>query len=344
MSLSRHKQTLERLTLALLLIVLVAALWALRTVILTAFGAVLIAVLLDKITNILSKRLRLARRFALALAILLVFSVPVGAAWLFGREVTVQSQVVLQAIPLATAKLGTLLDPLGLGDVFREAMRSTLDTAAVMKRIGGIASSSISVVLSMLLVIFGSIYFAAQPQLYQIGLLKLVPPSGRTLARSALDNLGETLRRWLLGQLAAMALVGALTGFGLLLLGMPSALALGVLAGALEFIPYLGPILSAVPAIAVALVQGPEEAVWVAGLYIVIQQIENHLIQPLIQQRAVDIPPALLLFGVMAMGTLFGAAGVILAAPLAVALYVLVKQLYVREALETPTPLPAEER
>jgi predicted PurR-regulated permease PerM len=80
----------------------------------------------------------------------------------------------------------------------------------------------------------------------------------------------------------------------------------------------------------------------VTGLYIVVQQTENHLIQPLIQQRAVDIPPALLLFGVVAMGTLFGVPGVVLAAPLAVVLYVLVKRLYVREALHTPTPLPAE--
>jgi predicted PurR-regulated permease PerM len=341
-SLSQHKRTAERLILALLLFGLVAVLWALREVVLTAFAAVLVAVLLSEIADILSSRLGLPRRLALAGAVVIAFSVPAGAAWLFGREISAQSELIVEAIPPAIDRLGQLLDPIGAGDAFRNAVRNILDPNAIVRRFGSVASSSVGVIVDLLLVIFGSIYFAAQPRLYRTGLVKLVPPKARVLAGDALDNVGVALRRWLLGQLAAMALVGLLTGVGLLLLGSPSALALGVLAAALEFIPYLGPILSAVPAIAVALGHSPEQAAWVTGLYIVVQQTENHLIQPLIQQRAVDIPPALLLFGVVAMGTLFGVPGVVLAAPLAVVLYVLVKRLYVREALHTPTPLPAE--
>lgn len=342
MSLTQHKQTAERLILALLILALAAALWTLRDVVITAFAAVLVAVLLREITDLLHTRLRMPPGLALAGAVIIAFSVPIGAAWLFGREVSVESTLIAQAIPGAIDRLGQLFDPIGIGDAFRNAVQSLLDPAAIAKRVGGIASSSIGVILHLLLVIFGSIYFAAQPRLYRTGLVKLVPPRGRELAGAALDTVGVALRRWLLGQLAAMALVGLLTGIGLLFLRSPSALTLGVLAAALEFIPYLGPILSAVPAIAVALVHSPEQAVWVAGLYLLVQQAENHLIQPLIQQRAVDIPPALLLFGVVAMGTLFGAAGVVLAAPLAVVFYVLVKQLWVREALHTPTPLPSE--
>jgi predicted PurR-regulated permease PerM len=331
------------LVLALLLLALAAALWALRHVVITAFAAVLVAVLLSEIASILRTRLNLPHRLALAGAVVIALSVPAGAGWLFGREVSAQWQLILAAIPTAIDRLGALLDPIGLGDPFRNAIRSVLDPGTIARQVGGIATLSISVILDLLLVMFGSIYFAAQPRLYRTGLLKLVPPKARALAGETFETVGVALRRWLLGQLAAMALVGLLTGIGLLLLGSPSALALGVLAAAFEFIPYLGPILSAVPAIAVALVQSPEQAAWVTGLYIVVQQVENHLIQPLIQQRAVDIPPALLLFGVVAMGTLFGAAGVVLAAPLAVVLYVLVKQLYVREALHTPTPLPREQ-
>jgi predicted PurR-regulated permease PerM len=342
-SLSQHRRTAERLILALLLIALAAALWTLRAVVLTAFAAVLVALLLSEIARLLSTRLRLPRRAALAAAVVIALSIPLGAAWLFGREVSAQLQLIVEAIPRAIDRLGTLLDTIGAGDAFRSSVSTLFDPEALMRHMGSIASSSAGAAVDLLLVIFGGIYFAAQPLLYRTGLVKLVPPRSRARAGDALDNVGVALRRWLLGQLAAMALVGLLTGIGLLLLGSPSALALGVLAALLEFIPYLGPILSAVPAIAVALVQGPEHAAWVTGLYSLVQQIENHLIQPLIQQQAVDIPPALLLFGVAAMGTLFGIPGVVLAAPLAVMIFVLVKQLYVREALHTPTPLPSEQ-
>jgi predicted PurR-regulated permease PerM len=342
-SLSQHKRTAERLILAMLLLALAAALWTLREVVLTIFAAVLLALLLSEIARTLSARLGLPHRPALAVAVIIALSVPAGAAWLFGREVAAQWQLIVQAIPQAIDRLVALLDTVGAGDAFRNAVRTTLDPNAVVRQVGSVASSSLGAVLDLLLVIFGGIYLAAQPRLYRTGLVKLIPPRSRALAGDALDNVGAALRRWLLGQLAAMALVGLLTGIGLALLGSPSALALGVLAAVLEFIPYIGPILSAVPAIAVALAQSPEQSLWVTGLYVAVQQAENHLIQPLIQQRAVDIPPALLLFGVVAMGTLFGVQGVVLAAPLAVVLYVLVKQLYVREALHTPTPLPAEE-
>jgi predicted PurR-regulated permease PerM len=227
-SLSQHKRTAERLILALLLFGLVAVLWALREVVLTAFAAVLVAVLLSEIADILSSRLGLPRRLALAGAVVIAFSVPAGAAWLFGREISAQSELIVEAIPPAIDRLGQLLDPIGAGDAFRSAVRNILDPNAIVRRFGSVASSSVGVIVDLLLVIFGSIYFAAQPRLYRTGLVKLVPPKARVLAGDALDNVGVALRRWLLGQLAAMALVGLLTGVGLLLLGSPSALALGV--------------------------------------------------------------------------------------------------------------------
>ena len=126
------------------------------------------------------------------------------------------------------------------------------------------------------------------------------------------------------------------------LLGMPSAFVLGLLAGLLEFIPFAGPILSAVPAVLLALAVSPDLALWVALLYFGVQQFEGYILTPLVQQYAVDLPGVILLFSLIAFGVLFGTLGVILAAPLAVVTYVLVKRLYVIEALDTPTTIPGE--
>jgi predicted PurR-regulated permease PerM len=154
----------------------------------------------------------------------------------------------------------------------------------------------------------------------------------------------RALRLWLKGQAIAMVVVGLMTGIGLWLLGMPSAFVLGLLAGLLEFIPFAGPIISAIPAILLALVVGPEMALWVGLLYLFVQQFEGNVLSPMIQQYAVDLPGVVLLFSLIGFGILFGTLGVILAAPLAVVTLVLVKRLYVIETLDTPTPIPGENK
>jgi predicted PurR-regulated permease PerM len=147
----------------------------------------------------------------------------------------------------------------------------------------------------------------------------------------------------MLGTFVSMGVVGLVTGIGLWLIGVPSALALGLLAGLLEFVPIIGPIAASVPAILLAFSHSTEMALWTAGLFILVQQLEGNLIQPIVQRYAVDLPPALLLFSVVAGGLLFGIVGIIFAAPLTVVTFVLVKRLYVREVLDTETKLPHED-
>jgi predicted PurR-regulated permease PerM len=201
---------------------------------------------------------------------------------------------------------------------------------------GGIADT--------LVVVFGGIFLAAQPNFYRIGAIKLVPQAKRALVGEAMIDSERALRLWLRGQLFAMVLVGLLTGFGLWLIGVPSALALGLLAGLLEFIPFAGPVLAAIPGVLLAFVVSPELALWTVALYIGVQQIEGNLLQPIVQQFAVDLPPVVLLFSLLAFGMLFGVIGIIFAAPLTVVSYVLVKRLYVQEALGTKTPIPGEDK
>ena len=131
-----------------------------------------------------------------------------------------------------------------------------------------------------------------------------------------------------------MAFVGILTGIGLWLVGVPYALALGLLAGLLEFVPYLGPILSAIPILLVAIGAEPNVVLWALAVVVGVQQVENNVLQPLVERRAVEIPPALLMVALFAMGQLFGVPGLLVAAPLTAVLIIVVRRVYVERILE----------
>lgn len=197
-----------------------------------------------------------------------------------------------------------------------------------------------SALTDVILILFGSIFIAINPGLYRRGLVALVPKRRREVADEALGDSGRALKNWMLGQLVSMAAIGILTAAGLMLIGLPSALALGLLAGLLEIIPYAGPIIAAIPALLVALTQGPETALLTLAVFLIVQQIEGSLIMPLVQKKAVLLPPALTVFGVVAFGLLFGVVGLIFAAPLLVVAYVLVKRLYIEEALGSDAKVP----
>jgi predicted PurR-regulated permease PerM len=262
---------------------------------------------------------------------------------LFGAQITAQVHTLTEALPAAWRSFEAQVRDMGFGEQLTGLVGGT-DRNGSMSSIGRLVMSIGGGVADTLIVIFGGIFLAAQPRFYTVGAIKLVPPAKRALIGEAMGDSERALRMWLRAQLIAMVAVGFATGMGLWLLGVPSALALGLLAGLLEFIPFAGPVIAAVPAILLAMVVGPDLALWTIALYIGIQQFEGNLLQPLIQQYAVDLPPVVLLFSLLGFGMLFGVLGIILAAPLTVVSYVLVKRLYVQEALGTKTPIPGEDK
>jgi predicted PurR-regulated permease PerM len=139
-----------------------------------------------------------------------------------------------------------------------------------------------------------------------------------------------------------MTIVGVITWAGLALIGVPLALTLGLLAGLLNFVPYVGPIVSAIPAVLLALLDGSRTAGWVALLYLGVQLLEGYLLTPLIDQRTVRTPPALLLTSQVIAGVTLGALGVVLAAPLLAVALVTVKLLYVEDVLGDDVEVPGE--
>lgn len=337
-----HRRFIERLLITLAVAAVALLLWRLRGLLILVFGAVLVAVVLSAMADPLRKRLGLPNVLALLLALAALLALFGTAFWLFGAEVIGQASALRDSIPEAWQDLQDRLEPFGLAEPLREWVQSLGSGDGVLTRVGGIVASIGGGLADLLLVLVGGIYLAAQPRLYRSGLIKLVPERGRSLAAQAFDDSGRALRLWLLGRLVSMTLVGLLTWIGLWLIGVPAALTLGLVSAILEFVPFLGPIIASVPAILLAFALSPEAALWTAGLYLLVQQLEGNLIEPMVQQRAVSLPPALLVFALVSGGLLFGMAGILLAAPLTVVLFVTVKRLYVREALGTPTSLPTE--
>ncbi|TFI57057.1 AI-2E family transporter [Sphingomonas parva] len=339
----RRRLVADLLT-VLALVALFWLLWVLRSLLILAFGAIVLAVVLRVIAQPLRRRLRLPDRAALLAAILIVTAVFAVAFWMFGQEVARQASTLRESVPAAWQAIQQRLDTWGLGEAVRQALPSLEGGGqSVVSSMTRMVVSFTSALADIVLVIFGAIYLAADPELYRRGVAKLVPERARPALLEALEDCYGALRLWLLGRVTTMLLVGTLTGVGLWAIGMQAPLALGVTAGILDFVPFVGPIVAAIPAILLALATSPTMALWVVLLYLAAQQLEGNVITPLIQKRAVELPPALLLFALVGFGLLFGAIGVLLAEPLTVVVYVLVKRLYVRGALQTPTSIPGEQ-
>jgi predicted PurR-regulated permease PerM len=319
--------------------------WELRYVLVLLFGSILVATIIRAVAQPFKTHLRLPDGLAVAVSVLLIV-VAVGATlWLISSQISAQAEHLADALPKSVAMVDNWLGGLGLDHPLQtwvEHVRS--DNSVIVANFGGWLSTLTLVIASVLILIFGGIFLAAQPRFYGIGAIKLIPPEKRALIGEAMAESAKALRLWLKGQLVAMIAIGVLTWIGFLIIGVQSPLVLAIIAGILEFIPYAGPIASAIPAILVALVQGPELAAWTVVMYFVVHHLEAYVLQPVVQQWAVEVPAVIMLFSLLAFGLLFGIVGVFFAAPLAVVTYVLVKRLYVVEALDTPTPIPGENK
>ncbi len=335
------KTFIIKMIVAIALVALTWMLWHLRELLMLVFGAVLVSVILRLVADPIHRRLGLGQGLSLTIAVAILLGSFLVAMWLFGAEVARQTNAFADLLPQAWESLRARLETIGLGSRLDDWLDSA-SGSGVVSNISGVVMSIGGGLTDLVLVLFGGIYIAAQPELYRSGLLKLLPARSRPLADKAVEDSGRALRLWLKGRLISMTVVAILTGIGLTIIGVPAALTLAILAGLLEFIPFAGPIISAIPAILLALAQSPESAFWTALLFLLIQQLEGNVIEPLVQQRAVELPPALLLFAIVAATLLFGTVGILLGAPLLVVVYVLVKRLYVRETLNTDTPMPGE--
>jgi predicted PurR-regulated permease PerM len=194
-----------------------------------------------------------------------------------------------------------------------------------------------SILANTLIVVFLGLLFSLDPQTYRDGAVLLVKPSSRDRVRSVLDEMGAALRSWLVGQLIRIVLMTAFVSLALYLLGLPGAFLLGAQAGVSNFVPYLGPILASIPVALIAMPLGVSMLIWGVGIYTAIQSIEGYVIGPLIQRRAVELPPAWTLVAIVLFGSLFGVLGIALALPLFAIGRIAVLRFYVEDWLGDDT-------
>lgn len=333
---SHDRPVARDILLAVTFAALAFLLWKVRAAIVVAFGAIVFATLLRAIAGLLCRRTRWPERVGVAIALLLVLIALGLFGWLFGAQTAEEFSELRERLPAAFEKLKSWVaaSPAGHGVVEMLKPAGGEDGESAGSMLNGLAGSIAGGVGHFLVIVFAGVYFALDPRLYRHGALRLLPPARRPQVGGALDDAGAALHKWLVAQVIVMGFVGVLSGTGLALLGVPLALSLGLLAGILEFVPIVGPIIAAIPGVLLAFAKGPETALYVALMYTAVQQLESYVLTPMVQRWAVRLPQVLTILSIVIGGLLFGLLGVLFATPLAVVVVALVKHLYVEDTLE----------
>jgi predicted PurR-regulated permease PerM len=240
---------------------------------------------------------------------------------------------------------------LGFENTFHLDARNFLDQArsflsgGTLTTVANVGASVLNVVSFAVVVVIATVYAVAQPAPLVNGFVALFPAGRRQRVREIIGEMYGSVQRWFLGQLASMAIIGVFSTVALYLIGIPFALLLGIFSGLISFIPFIGPTLSVIPPVLLALIGTPIDALWVMLAYSIIQLIETYIIQPLVMSRAVSLHPAVVMFALLIMGTLFGFVGVLLAVPLVAALHVLLRELWISRMDSIGTdPKPSQEK
>jgi predicted PurR-regulated permease PerM len=338
----REKAVFVQRVLAVVVIVVSVALVLyvlarLSQVLLLTFAGILGAVFLRSLANPLRDKTQMSDGLALSIVVFVLLLLCGGGGWIVAPSVAEQTTQLSEALPVAYQDLRQDLQGYEWGSRLFEYIDAAepmpTEPGEVIGQARVVATTVLGGLVGFLVVIFIGLYLAAKPNIYREGIIRLIPIERRPRAREVVDECVVTLKRWLLGRIALMVLVGLMTGIGLWILGIPLALVLGVLAALLEFIPNVGPLLAMIPALLIAWTISPTTALYVAILYFAIQQLESFVLTPLVMRKTVKLPPVLTILALFGFGFLFGPLGVVLATPITAVGLVLVKKLYVEDAL-----------
>ena len=320
--------------------------WYSSQVLLLFFAAVFFSVFFSGLGRFLEKHTRFSYPACVAFALIGLLQLLILAGLLIGPAVADQSAYLSDALPKAYHQLLAQVVSTNIGKHLYQAGQRALQASSnsnwqsTMKFAGltfhGLGGLIFAVVIG--------VFLAFEPELYRRGFLNLFPKARRKRMGEVLDELGFTLWWWLMGQLVTMATLGIFIGTGLALLNVPLAGTLGLIAAVLSFIPSLGMIIAVIPAIMLGLAISPTMGLWVALLYLGVQIVEANVITPLVQRRAIALPPAFVLGSELLMGLLLGGAGLAFATPLVAVVLVLVNMLYIQDMLGDAGSLPSHQR
>ena len=299
-------------------------------VLLLVLTGALIAIFFHGLSGLLKKYTGI-KRGSVVLSILITVILLVLFFWLAGYSVQQQVNELSETLPAAIENVKQQLDNNALGKKITDQASS----AETRQKLSGLMQtffkSTFGVLGDLYVVLIIGIFFTAGYRTYLNGFIALFPNDKKQKTRDIIEKSGDTLKKWLKGQLFAMLLVATLTAIGLFILGVPMALTLALIAGILNFIPNFGPLIAIIPAALIAFMQGPATALFVIGLYIVVQILESSIITPQIQKKMINMPPALIIIAQLVMGIFAGVLGLVLATPIVAVVIVLINELYVKK-------------
>ncbi|MGI0135208.1 MAG: AI-2E family transporter, partial [Candidatus Micrarchaeaceae archaeon] len=313
--------------------ILFLCVWYLFDLMLLAFAGALLAIILHACAKWVEKHTpgNIGPKLSYTATILgIVILVCFMGYWIVPRAINEGSQIV-RIMPKSLAQVAAYLSRRDWGRyVVRDAHR-LISASSAGAQISTMSTDIGQALEGAIVIVVVGLYGALNARGYAKSLLSLFPEKRRPNVAKNSEAVIYTLRWWLIGQLVPMFALGISTMIGLWLLGVPLAFALGLLTGVMIFIPYVGSWLVFIPAVLVSLTRGVDTAIYVTVLYLVIHAVEGYLLTPLVQKRAVLLPPVLTILAQLFMWKVAGLLGVALATPIAAASLVLVKRLYLHK-------------
>ncbi|MFD0795415.1 AI-2E family transporter [Mucilaginibacter litoreus] len=312
-----------------LIVILLLLFKALFGMLLLLLAGILMAVYFHGCAGLMNKWLHIPYKAAVFLSVFLNSVLMIAFLWFVGARLEQQITELSETLPRTIGHAKEWLRGSPIGTKALDYLSVSADSGKTFSIAKQLFSSSFGILSDLYIIILLGLFFTAGPGVYKRGIIKILPPAAKEKGSKVLDELYKVLKNWIKGLLFGFVFIAVLTGLGLYIIGMPLILTLALIAGLMNFIPNFGPIIALVPAFLLALTDGITTALIVAGLYTGIQVVQSAVTQPLIQKKMVNIPPALVVFGQVAMGLLGGFWGVLLATPIIAILMTLVNKLYV---------------
>jgi predicted PurR-regulated permease PerM len=323
-------------------------LWFQLHLLLLAFAGILVAVILRAMTRWVDQHSQLSGAVAYAATLFLIGAIATVICVLLLPGTVTQFSQVVRTMPQSFARLEAPLQRTAAGQKVLAEIQQLVQGTRISQRLPQIAGLVTKAITDIIVIVVIGFFAALSPRGYREGVLVLFPEAWRPRARKIAGELRHQLTWWLLGQIVPMVALGVVSGTGMWLLGVPLPWTLGLITGLAVFLPYAGTVLAGIPCVLMALQRGPQTAVYVLILFTLLHIAEGYLLTPWVQRRAVRLPPVLTILAQYFLWSVGGILGLAMAAPLAGAGIVLVKELYLhvpaqQEVVpeETPGPMAA---